>query len=243
MTKLNVKNVSYELLTDGQLENLNDWNENVAEALAAREGLHLTEAHWEIIRLMREYYQAYNTSPIRKLLKKKIAETYGPDKATDDYLEELFSKGVMTQATKIAGIPVPKLDAELEQTRHIQSAQKTSNKAHLTDKFEFGGKTVMVHPTGNLVHLDDWNEELAKYMAKQEGITLTDEHWEVIRYLRRFYFLYGIAPMIRLLRDHLREHFGKSKSSRVYLYGLFPNGPAKQGSRIAGLPEPQGCID
>ena len=149
----------------------------------------------------------------------------------------------MTQATKIAGIPVPKLDAELEQTRHIQSAQKTSDKAHLTDKFEFGGKTVKVHPTGNLVDLDDWNEGLAEYMAKQEGIILTDEHWEVIRYLRRFYFQYGIAPMIRLLRDHLREQFGKSKSSRKYLYELFPGGPAKQGSRIVGLPEPQGCID
>jgi len=80
-------------------------------------------------------------------------------------------------------------------------------------------------------------------MAKQEGITLTKAHWEIINFMRQFYFNYGITPMVRLLMKKLNDEFGASKFSNEDLYKLFPSGPSRQGSRIAGLPEPQGCID
>ena len=84
---------------------------------------------------------------------------------------------------------------------------------------------------------------MAEALAQKEGIRLTPEHWELIRYLRQFYFSYGISPMVKLLMRHLAQEVGGEKSSREHLYRLFPGGPSRQGSRIAGLPEPQGCID
>lgn len=235
-----------KLTANGRLKHLADWNEEIAAQLAGKEGLVLTPPHWEILRIMRDYYQAYNISPIRKLLKKEIADQLGQEKATDAYLDRLFPQGVLIQGTKIAGLPIPLLDAEIEEAHATEikpesaSAQAASN---IPTTFEFEGKTHHVHTSGNLVNLDEWNERLAEFMAEREGLQLTQEHWEVIHYLRKFYFLYGIAPMVRLLMKNMLREYGKEKSSRDYLYRLFPGGPSRQGSRIAGLPEPQGCID
>lgn len=83
----------------------------------------------------------------------------------------------------------------------------------------------------------DWNESLAAFMATKEGLLLTRDHWEVIRFLRKFYFEYGIPPpppMVRLLIKHLGEHGDKNKSNKEYLYKLFPGGPAKQGRVLPG---------
>ena len=81
---------------------------------------------------------------------------------------------------------------------------------------------------------------MAVHLAEKEGITLTDDHWDTINYLRSYYFQFGIAPMVKLLMDGLRETRGEKAATEKYLYVLFPGGPARQGSRIAGLPEPQG---
>lgn len=244
MAQLRINNVSYDLLSDGQLANISQWNESLAEALAQREGIALTEEHWQIIRLMRQYYQEFHISPIRKLLKKSIAEHYGKEKAKDTYLNRLFPRDIQIQGTKIAGIPAPLLDAEQEQMGHkLRKAPNPANVKHFVDAFEFGGKTIKVFTTGNLVSLDEWNEPLAVFMATKEGLALTPDHWEVIRFLRKFYFEYGISPMVRLLIKHIKQHQSKNKITKEYLYKLFPGGPAKQGSRLAGLPEPQGCIE
>lgn len=244
MTALHVNTQDYELRQDGRLANLSEWNEDVAKALAEQDGLALTEEHWEIIRVMRDFYRTYNISPLRKLLKKAVAEQYGPAKATDEHLGRLFPRGIRLQGTRIAGIPVPLLDAELEQGNYTRAAAAKPEAAkHFVKEFEFEGKTYKVYPRGNLVNPGDWNEGLAEFLAQKEGITLTPEHWQVIEFLRKFYFQYGVSPMVRLLMKHMREQFGAEKSSEAYLYRLFPSGPSRQGSRIAGLPEPQGCID
>ena len=244
MEQVRINNVSYDLLSDGQLANISQWSESLAEVLAQREGIVLTEAHWQIIRLMRQYYQEFHISPIRKLLKKSIAEHYGKEKSKDAYLNRLFPRGIQIQGTRIAGIPVPLLDAEQEQLGYkMRQAPDPANVKHFVDEFEFDGKKIKVFATGNLVNLDEWSEQLASFMAAKEGLVLTSDHWEVIRFLRKFYFEYGIAPMVRLLIKHLKQHQSKSKSNKEYLYKLFPGGPAKQGSRLAGLPEPQGCIE
>lgn len=229
------------LRPDGGLENLHDWNERVAKELAKQEGLELADSHWEIIKLMREYYVQYNISPIRKLLFKEISEKLDKKKASDDYLEQLFPSGVLSQGVRLSGIPRPMLDVELTLASRVQSAPE--NPAHLISEIDFGGKSIKIYPNGNLVNLEDWNEDVAVYLAKREGLELTAEHWEIIRFLRTFYFQYGIAPMVKLLMKHLQKKLGIEKGSHDNLYKLFPAGPARQGSRIAGLPEPQGCID
>ena len=114
---------------------------------------------------------------------------------------------------------------------------------HFTESFQFNGETFRVTHIGNLVDLHRWNPQVAEYMASQEGIGLTADHWEVLNFLRAFYFEYGITPMVKILMSHMAEELGPERASREHLYMLFPQGPSRQGSRIAGLPEPQGCID
>lgn len=98
------------------------------------------------------------------------------------------------------------------------------------------GKSLAVDADGNLVNLTDWNEEVAKELAKEEGITeLTEKHWQVINYMRRVFSESGDAPSIRKLTK-------ESGVDTKELYALFPKGPAKKAARIAGLPKPKGCI-
>ena len=237
--------LTLELTPHGAMQDLAAWNESAAQALAAGEDLKLTEAHWEIIRLMRAYYDNFHISPIRKLLKAEIREQLGERKADDAYLLALFPGDVLYQGTRIAGLPLPLLDAEIEKSFESSrvSGKAAAGTADKVRDVEFEGRTYQVYGKGNLVNQGDWSEPLAAFLARQEGIALTPEHWEVIRYLRAFYFKYGIAPMVRLLMKHMRAELGPDKGSEAYLYTLFPGGPSRQGSKIAGLPEPQGCID
>lgn len=87
----------------------------------------------------------------------------------------------------------------------------------------------------------DWSLELAKQMAKEEGLEATEEHWEVVRAVQEFC---GKNEKIRLpeLRDALEEKF-HIKGGMKYLYTLFPGGPMAQGCRLAGLESPRGSID
>jgi len=237
-----------ELRADGYLKNMNDWTPDLAERIALKEGLTLTEQHWDVLNIMREYYAEYNTSPILKLLRRELARQYGKERATQESLDELFPNGVQSQGSRLAGIPLAQLDAELEQEHRVRSvsvsnASAKSSQAHFNDAFDFNGKTIHVYASGNLSNLEDWNEELAVVLAKKENIELTDEHWKVLNFLRKFYFQYGITPMVKVLIKHMSEELGGASAKRSKMYELFPGGPARQGSRIAGLPSPQGCID
>lgn len=234
-------NLKFDVLIDGRLANLADWNEGVAHELATRDGLQLNDDHWEVIKAMREYYQSYNVSPVKKLLKRSLKQRTGTDRFDDERLAELFPGGVLVQGSKIAGIPIPMLDVELERSTYAGKA--APSKTHFTDSFDFEGETFRVTQLGNLLDLHRWNKHLAYFMAEREGIKLNDDHWEVLNFLRQFYFEYGITPMVRILMQHMAEELGPDRASKEHLYQLFPKGPSRQGSRIAGLPEPQGCID
>ncbi len=103
------------------------------------------------------------------------------------------------------------------------------------EKIESKIKQLDFDADGNLVHLEDWDKEVAKELAKSEGIELTEKHWVVIDYMRKVYEQTGDAPSIRKLTK-------ESGVSTKELYSLFPGGPAKKAARIAGLPKPKGCI-
>ena len=89
---------------------------------------------------------------------------------------------------------------------------------------------------GFLTDPAQWNEELARAIAAENGIPeLTDRHWLVVRFMRDRYLQTGSAPSIRSL--------GKESGVPVKeLYELFPKGPAKLAARIGGIPKPSGCI-
>jgi len=107
---------------------------------------------------------------------------------------------------------------------------------------DFEGKSYDVDEEGYLTDWAVWNEGLAGAMAQQDGLDLTDAHWEVIRFLRDYFEKYQIAPMIKILTKELAKKYGKEKGNTKYLYELYPAGPAKQACRYAGLPKPTGCV-
>ena len=99
-----------------------------------------------------------------------------------------------------------------------------------------------VDEEGFLVDLNDWTKDIALEMAKLEELELTDEHWDVLNFLREYYDEYQIAPAVRVLTKAIAKKMGKDKGNSKYLYSLFPYGPGKQGCKFAGLPKPTGCI-
>jgi tRNA 2-thiouridine synthesizing protein E len=107
---------------------------------------------------------------------------------------------------------------------------------------EAGGKTVEVDEEGYLVNRTDWNEEIGKAMAIADNCELSDNHWEVINFLREYYEEYQIAPAVRVLTKAIGKKLGPDKGNSKYLYELFPYGPAKQACKYAGLPKPTGCV-
>ncbi len=93
-----------------------------------------------------------------------------------------------------------------------------------------------------LANFDEWTPELAVHIAELENIELTDAHWEVVNFVRNFYQEYDTSPAMRVLVKAIGKALGADKAKSIYLYQLFPKGPAKQATRIAGLPKPAKCI-
>jgi TusE/DsrC/DsvC family sulfur relay protein len=100
----------------------------------------------------------------------------------------------------------------------------------------FTGAPVERDPEGFFVHPEQWTEQMAPDIARENGITeLTGRHWQVINFMRDAYLRTGAAPSIRTL--------GKASGVPIKeLYQLFPKGPAKLAAKIGGIPKPRGCI-
>jgi dissimilatory sulfite reductase related protein len=107
---------------------------------------------------------------------------------------------------------------------------------------EVNGKVLETDEEGYLINLSDWDEDVAQDLAKSESVELSENHWEVINFLREYYNEYQIAPAVRVLTKAIGKKLGPDKGNSKYLYELFPYGPAKQACKIAGLPKPTGCI-
>jgi tRNA 2-thiouridine synthesizing protein E len=107
---------------------------------------------------------------------------------------------------------------------------------------EVGGKTVETDEEGYLVNRADWTMDIAAAIAVAEGINMSENHWEVVNFLREYYDEYQIAPAVRVLTKAIGKKLGPDKGNSKYLYELFPYGPAKQACKIAGLPKPTGCV-
>lgn len=93
-----------------------------------------------------------------------------------------------------------------------------------------------------LQDLDTWNEDMARHAAGQEGLLLTEEHLDVICYLRDHFAECGPQDNARSLLRSMEEAYVE-QGGRKYLYTLFPRGPVTQGCRLAGLPTPAGNFD
>ncbi len=108
--------------------------------------------------------------------------------------------------------------------------------------FEWQGQTIPTDKEGFLQSKYLWNEELAHEMARREGVELTAQHWTLMHYLREYYEDYDIAPPMRIMVKVMSQEYGKEAINSRVIHQLFPAGPAKQGSRFAGLPKPKNCL-
>ncbi len=108
--------------------------------------------------------------------------------------------------------------------------------------YQLNGTPVEHDEEGYIVDISLWNKELADLIAQDEDIDMSDDHWEVVNFLRNYYEEYQIAPAVRVLTKAIKKTLGPEKGNSQYLYELFPYGPAKQACKIAGLPKPTGCV-
>ena len=104
------------------------------------------------------------------------------------------------------------------------------------------GKTLQLDRNGFLTNPDEWDHDVAAYIAAVEGIQMTEQHWEVVKFLRDYYKQYQSAPLVKTLAREIGNKFGSDKGSTKYLYKLYPCGPDKQACKIAGLPKSAGCV-
>ena len=94
---------------------------------------------------------------------------------------------------------------------------------------------INVDPEGFMTEYAEWDEDLARALAAQISVDLTDAHWEAIRFLRQDFADKGETPTLR------RVSTVAGIPTRT-LFQLFPQKPAKKMAYIAGLPKPHGCV-
>ena len=106
-------------------------------------------------------------------------------------------------------------------------------------------------PDGSRLALDDkgylleplqWTRQAAELMAGLDGLELNSDHWAILDIFRDYYLKFEIEPPMRALVKQARQRLGDDKGNSRYLYRLFPEGPATQACRYAGLPRPVSCI-
>ena len=95
---------------------------------------------------------------------------------------------------------------------------------------------------GYLLDFARWTPEFAITSAQADGLDLGPDHWAILDLLREHYAKHEIAPPMRLLVKLIARHLGEERGNSRFLYRLFPEGPAKQACRYAGLPKPVSCI-
>lgn len=100
---------------------------------------------------------------------------------------------------------------------------------------EIAGKTVQINEEGFLTNYEEWSEEVAKELAKNIEIELTDDHWKMIKFMRSDFKEKGESPTSRRMQTiggfAVKDQFA-----------LFPKKPAKKMAYIAGVPKPKGCV-
>jgi len=102
---------------------------------------------------------------------------------------------------------------------------------------EVKGRTIELNEEGFLTNPEEWDEDVAQTLAKQEESieNMSDEHWSVVNYIRGYYVEKKIAPMVRKVCKN-------TGFPLRHIFELFPSGPAKGACKVAGLPKPDGCV-
>ena len=104
--------------------------------------------------------------------------------------------------------------------------------------YEVNGRTLEANENGYLVNQDDWDKDVGEAIAAVDGLTLTQDHWDVIEYLRDAFINHnGEQPNNRAILKAMQDKWAGRKVDNKTLFDLFPGNPSKQAGKIAGLPE------
>ena len=106
---------------------------------------------------------------------------------------------------------------------------------------DVNGKSIEVTDNMFMVDATEWNEDIAKVLAEDEGIEMTQEHWDIINMAREHFLDNGVVAEPRAFSKIMKQKYGKDRSDQKYIYSLFPTGLIKCANKVAGLPRPKGC--
>ena len=150
--------------------------------------------------------------------------------------------GVERYQGRLAGEIIIDLWSLTETGHHSEGAamlETSGNNAYpgmTTRGVMVNGQEIVTDSEGYLVNPADWSEDFTRAQAAEEGLTLTSEHWEIIRFQRNWYASHGRQASVRDMIKHFRKVWDKDRGSNRYLHEIFPRGgPRKQGNRLAGL--------
>ncbi len=105
---------------------------------------------------------------------------------------------------------------------------------------DIDGRAIRRDEGGYLVDPDDWNENVAKHFAAEEGLNLGPEHWEVFAFMRGWLDEHGIMPDARFVFRAIAAKRGTGfEEARRHFFDLFPYGYVKQACKIAGMKQPR----
>ncbi|MCB1858470.1 MAG: TusE/DsrC/DsvC family sulfur relay protein [Gammaproteobacteria bacterium] len=100
-------------------------------------------------------------------------------------------------------------------------------------------KSLQTDDEGYMVDPLDWDESAAVQLASTEQLTLNEDHWEIIHFMRRYYNEHRVAADARFVIKHMANEMGLGKRAKSRLYQLFPYGYVKQACKIAGMRRPR----
>ena len=124
----------------------------------------------------------------------------------------------------------------------LEEAKESTNPyAIYTKSLLVDGREILTDPEGYILDMDQWSEDFARAQAEREGLALTDEHWEVIRFIRAYYDDHNVQAQVRDMVAHFRTAWGPERGNSRHLHDIFPmGGPQKQGNRVAGMRKTKG---
>jgi len=123
----------------------------------------------------------------------------------------------------------------------IETAESDLTVESSTRNIEFQGRTIEVDEDGNLKCAEDWCKELADYLSREDGIELSEDHWEIINFVRWYYLTYNNCPHPKFITKSLNKRCGAEKYTVKYFFALFGQKPVRTACRYAGIPFTAGC--
>ncbi|CAK0766670.1 Sulfurtransferase TusE [Gammaproteobacteria bacterium] len=106
--QIEINGKTIQLSEAGWMEDLSEWNEEVAVAIAHNEKVEMTSEHWDIVNTAREYFQEHGSVAEPRIFSKIMKEKFGVDRSSSKYIYDLFPYGLIKSANKVAGLPRPK---------------------------------------------------------------------------------------------------------------------------------------